>query len=79
MHFLSEAMKSSGRSECEIPVLGNTTYRRDGLGSGNFYNGNNYQPLTFKDLVSRATATQIVHSMRSQAEILRASAEYAGI
>ena len=74
-HALFEAMRSRGVTECKIPELEGVTYRRDGLGNGNFYNGNNNQPLTYKEIVSRATVPQIVASIRSQAQVFRASAE----
>ena len=75
-HSLLEAMTASSVMDCKIPVLEGVTYRRDGWGA-NFYNGNNHQPLTYKDLASRATVSQIVESMNVQTERLRASRESA--
>jgi len=70
-------MRSKGVTECKIPALEGVTYRMDGWGNGNFYNGNNNQPLTYGEISSRAAVPKIAESMRSQAQALCASAESA--
>lgn len=75
-HSLFEAMMTSSVMDCKIPSLEGVTYRRDEWGA-NFYNDNNHQPIAYKDLVSRATVSQIVDSMNLQAERLHISAESA--
>lgn len=73
--YLFEAMKISGTSECRILDLEGVTYRRDCFGTGNFYNGRNNQPLTYNEIVSKASISQITNSMRTQEQRLLAQAK----